>query len=163
MPNWCVTDFTFVGSRKDIEVFKSVLDRYTATSRVKNGFGDKWLGNIVICEGENHNKIHCRGEITYIEDIYEDPDNKENAIFELQTWTAWEPCFTVFNLVLRRFPSIKYYFYSEEPGGELYLTNDPEMNYFDLEQDRINHGYLAFTEGERPTDDWKEEDLACVN
>lgn len=37
------------------------------------------------------------------------------------------------------------------------------MNYFDLEQDRINHGYLAFKEGERPTDDWKEEDLACVN
>lgn len=163
MPNWCTTDFVFIGLRNKIEEFKSTLERYTSKNCIENDFGNNWLGNIVINEGKDFNCIRCRGEITFIEDIYEDPDNEENAILELQTWTAWEPYFNVFNLVLRRFPSIKYYFYSEEPGGELYLTNDPEMNYFDLEQDRINHGYLAFKEGERPTDDWKEEDLVCVN
>lgn len=40
------------------------------------------------------------------------------------------PCNQVFDLICRKYPSIRYYFQSEEPGMVEYLTNDKEGKYF---------------------------------
>ena len=44
--------------------------------------------------------------------------------------TAWSPCNETFDLVCEKFPSLRYFYQSEEPGMVEYWTNDREGKYF---------------------------------
>ena len=46
------------------------------------------------------------------------------------TETAWGPCNETFDLVCEKFPSLRYYYQTEEPGMGFYETNDSEGKYF---------------------------------
>ena len=124
MPNWCFSSYVLEGSEQEIKKLNKTLDKLVSRKKpaIENGFGTNWLGCLVNALGGDWQKIHCRG-------TWENK-NLESNILRLTTETAWGPMNEVFNFICQKFPTIKYYFTSEEEGMGEYFTNDVEGKYF---------------------------------
>ena len=48
----------------------------------------------------------------------------------METETAWSPCIETYDFICQKFPSLNYYYRSEEPMMAEYLTNDSDGRYF---------------------------------
>lgn len=124
MPNWCYTSYVLEGSDKDIKKIDNLLDNLMSRKKpaIENGFGTNWLGCLVNALGGDWQKIPCRGTWS----------NKERIgnILRLTTDTAWIPLNEVFDFIHEKFPSVIYFYAAEEPGCELYSTNDVDGKYF---------------------------------
>lgn len=129
MPNWCYASYVIEGKKKEIDELEEMLDRLNGMEQpaVENGFGTNWLGCIVHELGGDYENVRCRGSWSELERV------GENAI-RLNTETAWAPCNETFDLIRKKFPSLRYYYSSEEPNMCEYWTNDKEGKYF---QDRF--------------------------
>ena len=125
MPNWCFTNYVFEGNKKEIKDLYNKLKSLEEMEKplVENGFGTKWLGCLVNLFGGNWEEINCRGDFMDLELL------DDNTI-QLHTETAWGDMPEVWDLVLKNYESITYYFYAEEPGVCYYATNDCEGKYF---------------------------------
>lgn len=124
MPNWCYSKYVITGSKEEINnlyhVFKKQLEDDTLPACY---FGNEWLGNIVTELGADNTKMFCRGSFEKVKLV-----NK--STLKLATWTAWTPCYELFEYIIKKFPSLKYYFKAEEPGCRLFETNDSEKKFF---------------------------------
>ena len=125
MPNWCYASYVIEGKKKEIDEFEEMMTRLNSMEQpaVENGFGTSWLGCIVHELGEDWNTVRCRGSWSELERV------GENTV-KLNTETAWSPCNETFDLICKKFPSLKYYYSSEEPNMCEYWTNDKEGKYF---------------------------------
>lgn len=129
MPNWCDTTYKCVGEKKEIQALKKGLDANAKrkTSRVANGFGTLWLGNIIDQLGGDWEKYRCRGEITDYQ-----MDGDDLAIYQCTAWCEQEG-FRQF--IEEKFPNIKVYWQDQEPGCDVYFTNSfdyfPERYFLD--------------------------------
>jgi len=122
MPNWCSTAYVIDGDAKEMkqlyELMKGLEERKTPS--VENGFGTTWLGCLVDALGKDWNDVRCRGS-------WNGPE-MDGDVLKFSTETAWTPCSETFNLVREAFPHLRYYFQAEEPGMEVYETNDEFVN-----------------------------------
>ena len=128
MANWCSTHITLNCNNEDDAkfVFKNI-ENWISYTNVKNSWGNNWLGNVLVNSGlyttkdlNTPNIPRCRGEIAYL-DI-----SVDQVIIE--TETAWTPMLQMWreicdNLFPEKVNEIIYM--AEEPGCELYFTNDP--------------------------------------
>ena len=124
MPNWCDTTYKCVGDPKEVRALHKVLkyiDR-RKTTIVRNGFGKWWLGNLVTKLGGKWEDYCCRGEITGY--------SFDGDVLEITQYTAWCEQEGVRRIIQEKFPSIKVYYREEEPGCEVYYTNDTTGDYF---------------------------------
>lgn len=124
MPNWCDTTYKCVGDLQEIKSLHKILKCIDKrkTSIVPNGFGKWWLGNLVSKLGGNWEEFRCRGEITYYE--------LNGNILTICQSTAWCEQEGVREIIEKTFSSIKVYYRDEEPGLEVYRTNDTSGEYF---------------------------------
>lgn len=132
MPNWCYTSYTFVGDKEELNELHGLMKVLEEMDKplVENGFGTNWLGNIVESLGKSWEKVWCRGSW----------DNLmlADGTLKFTTETAWSQADEVMDLICEKYPSLSYYFYTEEPGMGIYQTNDdegrfyPERYYVDL-------------------------------
>ena len=124
MPNWCSTAYVIDGDAKEVkqlyELMKGLEERKTPS--VENGFGTTWLGCLVDALGKDWNDVRCRGSWNGLE--------MDGDVLKFSTETAWAPCSETFDLVREAFPNLRYYFQAEEPGMEVYETNDEFGTYF---------------------------------
>lgn len=124
MPNWCSTSYAIEGDAKEVknlyELMKGLQERKEPS--IENGFGTTWLGCLVDALGGDWNKVYCRGDWSNLEMV--------GDTLRFETETAWGPCDETFELVGQRFPTLRYYYQSEEPGMVSYLTNDRDGKYF---------------------------------
>lgn len=124
MPNWCSTAYVIEGNAKEVkelyELMKDLQERKEPS--VENGFGTTWLGCLVDALGGDWNKIECRGDWNSLELV--------GDTLRFTTETAWAPCMETFYLVCKKFPSIRCFYQTEEPGMALYATNDKDGKYF---------------------------------
>lgn len=113
-----------VGSADEVKELYGIMKKLEQRKKasIENGFGITWLGCLVDALGEDWKKVSCRGEWNAV--------SKRGNTLRFTTETAWGPCNQVFDLICRKYPSIRYYFQSEEPGMVEYLTNDKEGKYF---------------------------------
>lgn len=125
MPNWCDVTYKCVGDPKEVKSLYKVLQYINnrKTSILKNGFSKFWLGNLVHKLGYDWKEYRCRGEIT---DFYLDSDN----VLTIAQNTAWCEQEGVRDAIEKAFPSIKVYYIEEEPGCDVYDTNDSSGKYF---------------------------------
>ena len=124
MPNWCDTTYKCVGDPKEVRALHKILkyiDR-RKTTIVRNGFGKWWLGNLVTKLGGKWEDYCCRGEITGY--------SFDGDVLEIIQYTAWCEQEGVRRIIQEKFPSIKVYYREEEPGCEVYYTNDTTGDYF---------------------------------
>ena len=104
------------------DIMKSLEDR--EETLVPNGFGKTWLGNLVTALGGDWNGIYCRGEWFDL-----DIDEYGNSIsFSIES--AWNYPYEVFDFLHEKCPGIDLYFRSEEPGMQIYVTNDVDGIFF---------------------------------
>ena len=124
MPNWCDTTYKCVGDPKEVRsLYKTIkANDKRKTSRIKNAFGTLWLGNIVDSLGEDWEKLRCRGEITSYQ-----LDGNVLTIYQNTAWCEQEG---FRQCIERKFPSIKVYYREEEPGCDVFYTNDADRIYF---------------------------------
>lgn len=130
MPNWCSTTITINSSseQKAKELYE-LLDEWTTTPCIENGFGNSWLGNIVQRSGldtydmENHTfhkGYYPRGSVTWL--------NLSDCQISMDTETAWTPKLRVFVDLLDKYdPDAELIYTAEECGCELFYTNDPTI------------------------------------
>ena len=124
MPNWCSTAYVIEGDAQEIkslyELMKDLQDRKTPA--VKNGFGTSWLGCLRGCLGQGLGQGELSGRLGKPRNGGRNPPLYDGA--------AWGPCNETFDLVCEKFPSLRYYYQTEEPGMGFYETNDSEGKYF---------------------------------
>ena len=124
MPNWCDTTYKCVGDPKEVRSLYKIIkanDR-RKNPRVKNGFGKLWLGCIINALGDDWEKLRCRGEIT----DYQLDDN----VLTIYQNTAWCEQEGFRECIEKKYPSIKVYYQEQEPGCDVFYTNDSSGIYF---------------------------------
>lgn len=125
MPNWCQSIITFHG--KNAKKLGNLIDEWTKEKlpEVSDYFGKDWLGNCLVNSGiMNFNEvrygdIRCRGSIDYVE--YTDEEE-----LTMETSSAWGPAITMWRMINDKLNlDLDIVYTAEEPGCELYWTNDP--------------------------------------
>jgi len=124
MPNWNKTKYVFTGSKEEIGKFNEIINKSLSDENLKSGdFGNDWLGFLVKELNEDSDKIFCRGWI-------EKPKLINKTTLKFTTWTAWASCYELFELVCKKFPTLEYYFISENTAYNKFVTNDIDKKYF---------------------------------
>lgn len=135
MPNWCVTDYTLVGSEEDVNAACEALDKLVKTPRpsVKEAGYDtyltvpQWLGYIVEdILGKPYRLLDCRG--TFYGHGTSTWKDKSSLVFS--TETAWAPCPKMMEELAAKF-RLSLNFYSQEPGSIYYVRQSPDGVYTD--------------------------------
>lgn len=128
MPNRCSTHIIFSGDEEALRDFYNKLNTYTSKDfiSVSNGFGETWLGNIVVGFGGNYKETDCRG---YIENLEDEIDINGTVIMD--TETAWAPCIDMFDDIIQKnyldkdgLGKILLDYIAEEFGCGVYITNN---------------------------------------
>ena len=77
MPNWCDTVVAIYGNSENVlSMYDTIKTLCNNESRVENGFGNSWEGNVLDAYGIDWHTIHCRGEITDYRIEYEDGEKE---------------------------------------------------------------------------------------
>jgi len=135
MPNWNTTDYTLYGNKDNIKRLYTDLKNTVDIDRTKESkpftfLGNSyWLGYIkksLLPEVEE--ELPARGEISYIEEEIENHDN-DMASLKLTTETAWVACSELMDKIAEKY-DLQLFYYSEEPGCEIFETNDLEGQFY---------------------------------
>lgn len=124
MPNWCDTTYKIVGPENDLHDLLTILEQMESRKKtvVENGFGIMWLGELVNGLGFDWDKYRCRGEITGYE--------LDEGVLSIWQETAWCEQEGVRHAIEEKYPNLKVYYSAEEPGCEVYCTNDMKGDFF---------------------------------
>ena len=134
MPNWCSNEERIFGPRKEIVPLFQNIRKWTSKKYRENGFGNLWLGNIVLgagfeVDGDGENHLRCRGALSSDPELYD--GEKEGSYISFTSETAWIPMRNMWEKILARHaPNCKYLFRSEECGMGYYATNDRDGGFF---------------------------------
>jgi hypothetical protein len=128
MPNWCATTITICNENKEENnVFYHLMKEWTSRNYMSNGFGHKWLGNIVLgskigtVDTNPETDLSCRGSVCHWE-----YDGNNTFVFE--TDTAWTPMLKMWSKLIDKYmPDAEMIFAAEECGMCIYDTNDPTL------------------------------------
>lgn len=127
MPNWCYTNITIRHENEtEVEVLEKFVDKWTSKDHMDNGFGHKWLGNIVLGSGVGtidtgkETDLRCRGTII---DYY-----RSGNELVISTETAWTPMLQIWVKVIDKYlPGGELIYNTDEGGFGINDTNDPEL------------------------------------
>lgn len=124
MANWADTSYVIVdkGARELYNLMSNLKQRSEPLH--PNSWGNNWLGNLVIALGGDWERVDCRGAWLEME------WNEEAEELRFRTESAWTHPHEVMELVKEKFPDISIFFISEEPGMEIYVTNDSKGLYY---------------------------------
>ena len=123
MANYMLSDYVIEGKKAEIDEFEAMLRRLEAMKEedfpIKDvSWGSKWLGFIINELGQN-----CKG-------AWYDLERRGDDALAITFESAWAAPEGMLALIAEKWPSFKYYFYREEPGSEVFETNDVEGKYF---------------------------------
>jgi hypothetical protein len=124
MANTCITSYRIVGRKNEInDLYEKLLKlRKMKEPLVENGWGILWLGCLITILDGNWKDVHCRGRIS-------DFDLDDDVLI-IYTETAWAEMSEVRYFLEKVYPGLKIYYYEEEPGSEIYQTNDKHGHFF---------------------------------
>lgn len=117
MPNWCCTDYVIEGKKDTLDKIYEAIENHS----VKEGSSEDWEGNILETLGIDYANHFIRG---FIEDSNLDDDSI--SIYATEAWARTDFA----ELLLSKFQDIDVYWKAEEPGMDIYETNDSEGKYF---------------------------------
>lgn len=119
MPNWCYTNYVFVGNKEEIDDFHTKMKSLGEAKEplLENGFGTSWLGNVVHLYGGDWEKINCRGTFLNLQ-------LNNDTQLSFSTETAWSDMEQVWKFIRSKYKTIIYYYCAQEPGNGYYCTND---------------------------------------
>ena len=137
MANWCMNSEVITGPKEEIVNLYGLLQKWTSSNFEKDWDEPSWLGNIVGFAGlkrsdeDPEHGYRCRGNIVNDFEIEEDDDE---ATIYFSSQTAWCPMPAMWYAVVKKFaPHCEYFYTSEEPGMQIYESNDVDHRFFDEE------------------------------
>lgn len=122
MPNWCSTNVYFYGKHKDLTAF---AERINKTFSNKERVNYNWLGYLLQDLDIKDDNISCRGWVQW-DDISDFLSGKQEY-FSMDIEDAWAPHIEVFRKMIEVMglkDEVTFLYSAEEPGCELYITND---------------------------------------
>lgn len=168
MPNWCFTNIAI--NTDSEETAKAIYDKFenewlkAPEGEPVSGFGNDWLGCLAVNSGVidsyddvDESPIACRGSV---EDVALDV-----VSVNLVTSTAWGPMLEpIYRAIEKNFglDDIDIVYSAEEPGNELYITNDEDIadTYHVEIDDEAGRKILdAFDAGDYECDNYSEKYL----
>ncbi len=162
MPNWCTTTILIAGDKYELKNLQELITKWINRGYTKHGFGKLWLGNAVLGAGFKVEDFECRGLFAYIGEVYE----SDVSLFEFVTSTAWEPMIEMWEAIVEKYaPHSKIYWYAEEPGTELYFSNDKNHDFIKAEYavecilDEENSDFVSKAGFINGIETYKKEDL----
>ena len=124
MANWAYVNYVVRGSQENL---KKIYDAITTALSEGN---DDWEGNVLMLLGmpkEDVDKYSLRGSINYLDEVdFEAGDVGSISFSAEEAWSTTEFCSALCDLFL----GIEVFWYCEEPGNEVYETNDDTGEYF---------------------------------
>lgn len=124
MPNWCITEISI--RHEDADKVKELYNKireWTSKNYAENGFGTRWLGNIVLgaeigtIDQRTDTDVCCRGSL---DDFYMSGENEIN----LCTETAYSPMLKMWSAVCDRYlPGAEIIFNAEDS----FCSNDEDL------------------------------------
>lgn len=124
MPNWTTTTYRVAGDSKGNDQLYRVLKEMESreSPKIDNGYGPMWLGELVNELGGDWETICCQG-------VIEDFEKESDSTLRINMSCAWcEQSET--RHFLDATLTLKTYYVNEEPGTEIYETNDTTGKYF---------------------------------
>ena len=125
MPNWCFSSVSITDSKEKLDVIEKEMNNALSANPIGADFGNMWLGNLLLHIGFDkdtvvYGNIRCRGSVVYL-------DRTKDDELIVDTETAWCPHVTCIKMFARHYSdTAKITYMAEEPGCELFWTNDPE-------------------------------------
>ena len=129
MPNWCMTAYAIEGNKRTLKRIEKTINKAldgTLAKAVEKS--DKtWQGNVLNALGVKFIKdgswnVNIRGF------FYDKPEMRDGAL-RFTCEEAWSR--TEFaEMLCKKFPSLTVYWMEEEPGFDVYATNDANGKYF---------------------------------
>lgn len=121
-----MTSYVIVGNKKDIEKINAAVKNHP----VEENSSEDWQGNILNALGVSYDSLKGRSMRGFIYE-YNDPYELSDGLAQIRMYCneAWSR--TEFAEVLQElFPDIDVWWMAEEPGFQIYETNDAEGNIF---------------------------------
>ena len=119
MANWAQTDYVIEGPEDILDRIEKAIEKHG----VRLDSSDNWEGNILDTLG-----IEFENDNNYMRGFIEDSTRLSDKSLSLYAEEAWGP--TDFSHVLENNLPVKVYFQVEEPGCEVYATNDKDGKHF---------------------------------
>ena len=122
MANYCYTEITISGEEDEIRLLNDEMEKAFEEGKNQGGRSDQWLGYLMLHIGYSVDNlpVSCRGSVCYHE-LSEDG----TSLF-IETETDWSPMLQVFLLFIQKYaPEAELIYTAEEPGCDLFCTNDP--------------------------------------
>lgn len=126
MANWASTSYRIEGSKENLEKVYNVIDEFMSERRkpIEVNASSEWEGNIIRALGATDEQMKNNYLRGFIEEYEMDGD-----IIRIEAEEAWGT--TDFRQVLAQLmPELTIYYIVEEPGCEVYATNDVDGKYF---------------------------------
>ena len=126
MSNWASTSYRIEGRKEDLEKVYNVIDEFMSERRkpIEVNASSEWEGNIIRALGATDEQMKNNYLRGFIEEYEMDGD-----IIRIEAEEAWGT--TDFRQVLAQLmPELTIYYIVEEPGCEVYATNDADGKYF---------------------------------
>lgn len=116
MPNWDSIQYTIRGEENELQ------EIYDALLKMKESEHPDWAGSVLTGLGFDRKSLEDYQLRAFVQDF-----SLEDGQLVITTEEAW--CMTHFpNLLLEVFPNLDILYIEEEPGCEIYETNDAEGN-----------------------------------
>ena len=130
MANYCITKYVIEGEKAELDAFEAMLRRLEAMKPedfpCETGWGSTWLGFVAHALGKNWEEMSTSD----VKGSWRGLERRDEGVLALTTESAWASPDELMDIVCARYPSFQLYFYAEEPGCEVFVTNDTEGKYF---------------------------------
>lgn len=114
MPNWDSIQYTIRGEKNELQ------EIYNALLKMKESEHPDWVGSVLTGLGFDRKSLEDYQLRAFVQDF-----SLEDGQLVITTEEAW--CMTDFpNLLLEVFPNLDILYIEEEPGCQIYETNDAE-------------------------------------
>lgn len=124
MPNWCMNNYVFEVDKKNKEKLEWLRNKLQESLD-----DDEWFDKLADAFGVRLD--NARGNII---GVYELEENDKEVWFKAEAETAWAPINELWEGVIENFKrdgvELRFYYFAEEPGSEVYETNDREQKHF---------------------------------
>lgn len=173
MPNWCYTEITINCKNADeAMMLHDKIREWTSFNYCYNRFGERWLGNIVGNSGidnktdgkevfirceDSEFSVRCRGSLIHLEC----PEGGKTL--RIDTSTAWSPMLQMWEKICEKYlTEYEILYTADEPGMELFFTNDPNMDGLYIINSDDDEFTRDFLDGESYVNAIDEEDVKNI-
>lgn len=127
MANICCSQYVVEGEMSELkDLYEKMKSLEEGTAPVVDAAeGNTWVANLINLLGGDWENLECGGS------FYEVKLDEERGLLTYNIESKWIELEEVRDFISEQYPSLIIYFRAEEPGCDIFETNDLESKYFE--------------------------------